>query len=973
MGDAAFPHSITSAAFTDVNTDFDLVEDLLGGGCWLETADCSDLFQHCTPPAANVLSSSYLLPSFDINNSCWNPDMPQIVDQYGGRGSVILDGPAFVETQTDQNIFQSQLWRASTSGATRGSGHLESFTDEADRTLEESEVTYLGSEPGRRLWIQPSSEVGLTSSVKERLMQALNYICQSKRHGDVLVQIWVPVTSGGQNVLTTFNQPFSLSSGSQGLAHYRKVSMKYEFPTDSNQAVGLPGRVFIGKLPEWTPDVRYFGIEEYPRINDAQQCDVRGTLALPIFDQGSQACLGVVEVVMTKQKTSYRPELESICNALQHLDMDGQFNLTSSEGLTIPHLKASNDSFQVALPEISKVLKVVCDTHILPLAQTWVLCMQQDKKGSRHSGENYANCISTVDTACFVNDASIQGFHEACSDHHLLRGQGVAGQAFTKNQPCFSANITDFSREEYPLSHYAKMFKLRAAVAIRLRSIYTGNIDYVLEFFLPVDCISSEEQKEMLNSLSVVIRRICQTLRVVTDEELENEITRSVKEEVASRRMLSKPLTNEDTRLSGDHACTSKEPSVEESSQTTLKRAELKGKGTMHPASMPLEFQIQEFHGFSTATHWDPVVPAGKIFSDLKQHHQDSSNANLDHGDSSLRKHSTLNAEKAAEKKRTRTERTISLEVLRQHFAGSLKDAAKSLGVCPTTLKRICRQHGITRWPSRKIKKVGHSLRKLQVVIDSVQGAEGAIQLSSLYANFPQPSPNAFGTSTFSTLQTSMQTSSTIAQPEAILSTCTAPVKSPSSSCSQTSNSSLSCSSGAQQHSHVPNLIVGEDASVIDSHIVTLKKAYSEVELNQLAGEETGPPYRSHSQKSLSDFLSLERQSSLPRRRNAPRDRNFLRLKVIYGEEKLRFKMRASGGYLDLQKEVAKRLNIGDMSSICLKYLDDDADWVLLTCDDDLQECKDIHSSSLARSIKLSVQHVAELTTKSSFGSSGLL
>uniref|UniRef100_A0A7N1A063 Uncharacterized protein n=1 Tax=Kalanchoe fedtschenkoi TaxID=63787 RepID=A0A7N1A063_KALFE len=107
-------------------------------------------------------------------------------------------------------------------------------------------------------------------SVRDRLMLAIARLTGAARTKDILVQIWVPIYQQGKCVLITTDQPFSLSHNSQSLAYYRDVSEKYQFPAEEGDSmVGMPGRVFLGKMPEWTPDVRFFRKEEYPRVDYA--------------------------------------------------------------------------------------------------------------------------------------------------------------------------------------------------------------------------------------------------------------------------------------------------------------------------------------------------------------------------------------------------------------------------------------------------------------------------------------------------------------------------------------------------------------------------------------------------------------------------------------------------------------------------------------------------------------------------------
>lgn len=58
--------------------------------------------------------------------------------------------------------------------------------------------------------------------------------------------------------------------------------------------------------------------------------------------------------------------------------------------------------------------------------------------------------------------------------------------------------------------------------------------------------------------------------------------------------------------------------------------------------------------------------------------------------------------------------RDIPLEVLSTYFHLPINDACKALGICSTSLKKICRRHGVVRWPHRKVKSMESKLAKVE-------------------------------------------------------------------------------------------------------------------------------------------------------------------------------------------------------------------------------------------------------------------
>lgn len=287
------PNSNMFSSSPDPIMDMDL-DELFLDGSWLETDDVYE-FLDTIPTASSPL---FGWPTFEdkIGESS--------VDTYltGSQEERYMSSfPENLSVSQQQELSPAQTLDA-----------LESSRQTKNHFVE-------GSELSRKRRIGPRPNLGVAMPVMERLIWALEYLKGCTREKDFLLQIWVPVNRGGRRVLSTSGQPFSLDLNSPRLANYRDISVTYQFSAEegSKEFLGLPGRVFIGKVPEWTPDVRLFSREEYPRVVYAQRYDVRGSLAVPVFEQGSSSCLGVIEVITTSQKIDYKPELESVCKALE--------------------------------------------------------------------------------------------------------------------------------------------------------------------------------------------------------------------------------------------------------------------------------------------------------------------------------------------------------------------------------------------------------------------------------------------------------------------------------------------------------------------------------------------------------------------------------------------------------------------------------------------------------------------------------
>ncbi|KAF8379995.1 hypothetical protein HHK36_027464 [Tetracentron sinense] len=630
-------------------------------------------------------------------------------------------------------------------------------------------------------------------------------------------------------------------------------------------------------------------------------------------------------------------------------------------------------------------------------------------------------CMSTTDVAFYVVDAHMWGFRDACAEHHLQKGQGVVGRAFSSHRLCFSRDITHFSKTEYPLVHYARMFGLSSCFAICLRSAHTGIDDYILEFFLPPSITDSREQQGLLGSLLATMKQHFQSLRVASGNELEEE-ERSV--EIIK-------------------------PSIDEKLDLKLQCIQISPKTKSPPAQGALP-------NGGVVMRLDSLEQQVRVGYDALKDGENLGRVDESHTAVSFLENKDMR--KTSERKRGKTEKSISLEVLKQYFAGSLKDAAKSLGVCPTTMKRICRQHGISRWPSRKINKVNRSLSKLKRVIESVHGAEGAFSLTSLPTS---PLPVAVGSNSLPVSlnghiqqhspglkHSQLQGGKDIESPSGKTPECYGhgktrdqileegrklvhqeltrqqsgfqPELGKFSNSSKRSGSREESTGTPTSHGSCQGSPANENTPLNEPLISSIHEQCVNIGgSSALAFQPTGELNLSAAYSIPADLITTELQAPLggmliedagsskdlsnlchsaaegcpdervpesswtnpPYPHQAPQqdtialahtmphftatqDIRTVTIKATFREDIIRFRLSSASGVVELKEEVAKRLKL-EVGTFDIKYLDDDHEWVLLACDADLQECMDISRSLGGHVIRLLVHDII-----ANFGSS---
>ncbi|KAL3499195.1 hypothetical protein ACH5RR_038288 [Cinchona calisaya] len=533
-------------------------------------------------------------------------------------------------------------------------------------------------------------------------------------HG-VLIQLWAPTKIRGRMVLTTSAQPFGLSYDInfhdeerppevfyKGICRYRKrcLGVMYDVThhggntesggggtsssTNSSQQqqqllwLGPPERVFKQGFPELSRNIDYCTTQEFQLRDYARnECGIKASLAIPLFEStGGHHCLGVLEIVAVHYNV---------------LDYDGASFFETLESAHLrsqpPHLHECSKIRKNVLSsrvDIKEVLKFVREVHHLPLVQAWVSCMCDDHAfKTTNLFCDILDYDSDDDPLYIYGDSMISILNYG--SFSIQPGKGLVGRAYSFKKPCFCRDTSQFSISDYPIVHFTSEAELTACFAIPLHFLHPSLDALVLEIFLPHRLEKYSSDRDLLSFLKYF-------LSTIINEFARHDVSLGLQQwdQVFSVELVSSSSVDDDDNIKFFNVCRSGGNLNWHNEALDNARAELQVQSSLPPL----------ITGGINITNHDTTKA---INVRKKQHSSTSTSIAAPSKTQDTAGTSTLGVYSDARAQ-------ITLDVLQQYSGVNLIDTAKSLGVSRSTLKRICREQGIKRWPSHKRKKADHHI-----------------------------------------------------------------------------------------------------------------------------------------------------------------------------------------------------------------------------------------------------------------------
>ncbi|PWA85636.1 NIN-like protein [Artemisia annua] len=473
--------------------------------------------------------------------------------------------------------------------------------------------------------------------IKEKITSALKGL--RFREKGVLVQFWSPVAVRKRWLLTTWDQPFGVCAADKGLYSYRLKSELHAIVLDGedNEVLGPVGRVYSQKTPEWSTE-----------------CKIYGYINLPVFEPSGNSCVGVLEIITSSNYVDYAFEVDEVSKALkkQNLKSPNVFEDHSYYVSSIPNnrsplllfLQISDERRLHELDGIFKALKTICDNHDLLLAQTWAL--------SEYGG--YVAESGHLEQTC-------SSFNKNCIRRVCMS---------TDDLPFY---VRDLSMWEFHkacrVTHLGKSQGVVGRSLSSCSSWFCRDVtkfeedDYPLVPFARMSGLTSclaIYLKSLESDVEYVIEFFLPT-RSADEADLQR-LMKTVKQQVKSTSCMQLDIRLAPQVIGGLPFNWNLESSPSPIALLSEKEEDV----------------VNEPSNSGAAGKSQIVVPS------------------LEKGVGEF----DVNPGKKR-RKRKRSESSITLEEIEKHFGKTMDEAATILHVSRSTLKRICRNLGIARWPYR--------------------------------------------------------------------------------------------------------------------------------------------------------------------------------------------------------------------------------------------------------------------------------